>query len=227
MQPQAAELVLYAITGVACIVWLAGLRFVWQTFRSAASDDAIELDDDWGEPLTPDERRDAGAAEISGQPAELSRKAAGFVAQGKLGVPAKIVSQSDDELSFEPLVSGNWNPFRRATLQFSPLGTERTEIRYEVVTTRNYWSRWHLGAAWSCVALGLLSIGVGFWLVETYVVNAPNPDLRWQVFQMLQVVHFLWPQFLFAGLHRMRTRLTRQWGEHLLDGLVHNLPYLA
>jgi hypothetical protein len=163
---------------------------------------------------------------VSGQPAVLSRKAAGFVAQGKLGVPAKITSQSDDELTFEPLSSGPWALFRRATLLFAPLGEERTEIRYEVISPVEYWGRWHLGAARVCVALGLLSIGVGFWLADSYLVDAPNPAVRGQVWQMAQVIHFLWPPFLFAGLYRMRNRIARQYSEHLLDGLVHNLPYL-
>lgn len=43
---------------------------------------------------------------------------------------------------------------------------------------------------------------------------------------MAQVFHFFWPPFLFAGLYRVRNRITRQYSERLTDGLVHNLPYL-
>jgi hypothetical protein len=226
MQPQAAQFVLYAITGVASIAWLAGALFVWRTARAVSADETATPTDDWSEPPAPDERRHTGTVEVSGQPADLSRKAAGFVAQGKLGVPVKIISQSDEELSFEPLpAAGRWTLFRRATLQFVPFGEERTEIHYEVVSDRNR-GRWHLSAARVCVTLGLLSIGVGFWLADTYLVNAPNPAARAQVWQMVQVIHFLWPPFLFAGLYRLRNRITRHWSEHLLDGLVHNLPYL-
>ncbi len=224
MQPQTAQIVLYAITGVASVVWLAGALFVWRTARAKSADTAAPAEE-WGQPPAPDERRQTGTVEVSGQPADLSHKAAGFVAQGKLGVPVKVISQSDDELSFEPLAAGSWNLFRRATLQFTPFGEERTEIRYEVVSDRDR-GRWQLGAARVCVTLGLLSIGVGFWLADTYLVNSPNPAARAQVWQMVQVIHFLWPPFLFAGLYRMRNRITRHWSEHLLDGLVHNLPYL-
>ena len=52
--------------------------------------------------------------------------------------------------------------------------------------------------------LGLAAILIGFWLIGTYVVPNPNPAIRGQTFQMLQVVHFLWPPFLFGWLHRLR-----------------------
>ena len=44
-----------------------------------------------------------------------------------------------------------------------------------------------------------------------------------QAVQMAQVVHFLWPPFLFGGLYRQRRRVA----EEGFDRLLHNLPFLA
>jgi hypothetical protein len=45
--------------------------------------------------------------------------------------------------------------------------------------------------------------------------------VRVQAIQTLQMVHFLWPPFLFAYLARQPARVLR--GQ--LDALVNNLPY--
>jgi hypothetical protein len=44
---------------------------------------------------------------------------------------------------------------------------------------------------------------------------------------MVQVIHFLWPPFLFAGLHRSFSRMLRNLSDRLLDALAHNLPYVG
>jgi hypothetical protein len=62
---------------------------------------------------------------------------------------------------------------------------------------------------------------VGFWLMRTLVVPHPEMAVRGQVFQMFQVVHFLWPPFLFGGIYRYR----RGSVQSAMDVLVNNLPY--
>ena len=69
--------------------------------------------------------------------------------------------------------------------------------------------------------LGLIALVVGFLVMQTYVISSPNPAVRGQVFQMCQVVHFLWPPFLFGGLYRKKFSVVRAG----FDTLVHNLPY--
>ena len=76
-----------------------------------------------------------------------------------------------------------------------------------------------LGAAFQ--GLGLVALVAGFCLIRVYVVHDPNPEVRWQTFQMLQAGQFLWPPFLFAGLYRVGRRTVHSG----LDLLVHNLPY--
>jgi len=69
--------------------------------------------------------------------------------------------------------------------------------------------------------LGLVALGVGFWLIRTCVVTHPNPGVRAQAVQMVQAVHFLWPPFLCGALYR-RGRSTIRNG---FEVLIHNLPY--
>ena len=69
--------------------------------------------------------------------------------------------------------------------------------------------------------LGLIALAVGFLLVHLFVVQSQNPAVRWQTMQMAQVVHFLWPPFLFGGLDRMHHRIVSR----AFDTFVHNLPY--
>jgi hypothetical protein len=225
MNPQLAETVLFAITGVAVVVWLIAARFTWRATKPPDLESAEELVDDGGVPLAPEERAFSGTAEVALGAADLSRKAATYVAQGKLGVVSKIVAQDEGELRFEPLSAGVWSPFRRVRLAFAPLGSQRTEVHYEIVYPRGRgWGL--LWGAWLFLALGLTAIGVGFWLVRTYIVANPNPDVRWQVFQMFQVAHFVWPPFLFAALYRAAGRTGRVWSENVIGALIHNLPYL-
>jgi hypothetical protein len=58
------------------------------------------------------------------------------------------------------------------------------------------------------------------YLVRTHLVTSPDPATRMQTLQMLQIVHFLWPPFLFGGLYRAGRGALRA----NLDTLLHNLP---
>jgi hypothetical protein len=69
--------------------------------------------------------------------------------------------------------------------------------------------------------LGLIALAVGGWAVFTYVASSPEPAVRWQTVQMVHVVHFLWPPFLFGALYRRGM----QGVAAQFEALAHNLPY--
>jgi hypothetical protein len=69
--------------------------------------------------------------------------------------------------------------------------------------------------------LGLIALVGGFFAIVTWVVPNPDPGVRAQSVQMMQVVHFLWPPFLLGGLYRMRRRTVQA----RFEILVNNLPY--
>jgi hypothetical protein len=61
----------------------------------------------------------------------------------------------------------------------------------------------------------------GYWVLSTYCLPSTNPDIRTQVIQMVQAVHFLWPPFLFGGLYRGRKRAIMD----TFGILLRNLPF--
>ena len=164
-----------------------------------------------------------GHAEVEGR--------GSLVGQGRLGagrgvrplrVP-KILQRTDESLRFEAAAGAvpatpAGQCLRRGQLRFTPLGADRTRIDYAVEVSAGRGLLWG-GAAF--VALGLVALVVGCWAIQTWAIPNPNPGIRGQTFQMFQVVHFLWPPFLFGGIYRMQRRAVRDG----FDALVHNLPY--
>jgi len=222
---EAATVVLAGITAVAAIVWLAGLQFLTSSARKQQR----------GEGLDPAGFEDAGlsegrfltgAAEVDGQAAPLASKAASLLARGALfpDTPVKVVEKSDDRVRFErvepevwPSTSGRW--LRRGQFSFSPLGGSRCRVEW-AVELEDPRGLLRAGAAFQIA--GLIAIIAGCWTILTFVVPSPDPALRWQVVQMVQVVHLLWPPFLFGALYRRAWRGVAA----RLDALAHNLPYL-
>ena len=221
MDAQIAELVLYAITAVAVIVWGVALRFLSASRRVQEGPPAERF-----EPGTPpSENLVAGSADIEGQPSELAAKAASVLAKesgGPLG-QMKILQRTDDRVVFEGVgpspASGSAGPcFRRGELRFTPLDRDRTCVDYAVDVSGG--KGLLLGGA-IFQLVGIIAILVGFILFRTLVVPNQDPEIRWQTFQMIQVGHLLWPPFLFGALYRRKYSVVRAG----FDALVHNLPY--
>jgi hypothetical protein len=218
MTIEAAQIVLATITAVGFIVWLVGLQILVTAARVGKA--ANLPNDDLNEPAS--EEWLTGSAEVEGQPASLVKRAAALLAKHGPGylVPLKIVACTDDHLAFERLDSVAAGPhwFRRGELRFTPRGRDRTRIDYVVERVAARWLLW-LGALF--LFLGLVALIAGSWVVYALVVSSPDPGTRWQTFQMLQAVHFLWPPFLFAAVYRRGVRSVRA----TFDALIHNLPY--
>jgi hypothetical protein len=219
------HLILYAIAAIALVVWLLGLRFLLQVGRDTARPaDAWADEDELA--AAPDGEASAqatirGAADVAGRPAELAAKAAAHLAlhgAAALG-PVRILEQTDERVAFEsaPHLGGQF--VRRGLLEFHAAANERTQIDYAVSVPRRTGL---LAAAWIMQILGLIVLVVGLPAMLLWVASHPNPAIRWQSVQMLHVMHFLWPPFLFAALYRRVQNHVR----NTLDSLIHNLPYL-
>jgi hypothetical protein len=226
MDTETARWVFYAIATIGFIVWLAAAQFVGATIRSER--DAVRRTmGEFGLDKAPSGRLQVGRTEVEGQPAELAAKAAGALVksgQGPLG-PVKILSKTDERLVFEGAgqnVVGqpSWRSVGRGQMQFTAAGPNRTAIAYAVELTSG---QWLLTCALIFNALGLAALLVGSALMLTWVIPNLNPAIRAQTVQMVQVVHFLWPPFLFAGLYRSVRRSVRVG----FEVFVHNLPYVG
>ncbi len=225
MTEQTAEWVLYAIAAVGVIVWLAGLRFLIasvQARKLAAQRAAEQLE--LSEP--PNENLIYGSAEVTGRPDDLSTRAAAALAGGTAGYVGllKILERTADRLTFEragTMAGGHAgrSPVLNGQIRFTGQGPDRTRIDYAVQVAAG---RGLLLGGVIFQILGLVALFVGFSVTTTFVVPNHNPAVRGQVFQMLQVGHFLWPPFLFGGIFRLRDR----WVRDAFDALVHNLPHL-
>lgn len=222
MTEESARLILIAIAGVATLVWVCGLLFVVASARSGAGArspsregrrDHDRSDPGWLE----------GGTEVEGDPAELLDAAVSALVSG--GVPGigavRIVETKDDEVVFEglgPAVQGQ-PAFGRARLRFLRTRTSgRTRVEYAVRSR----GRGLLVAAGAVQALGLAAIALGAVLIDALVVRSERTEMRWQVLQMLQAVHFLWPPFLFAGLYRAQLRSLRT----RIEAFAGNLAFL-
>jgi hypothetical protein len=141
---------------------------------------------------------------------------------GPLG-PVKIVACDRAELVFEPAGAGTVGSgypqmgVHRGRFRFVATGS-RTRVEYAIAAPSG---RFLIAFGWLFVAMGLAALVAGCWLMFTYVIPNPNPSVRGQAFQIVQVVHLLWPPFLFAALSRQPAR----WISARADALVTNLPY--
>jgi hypothetical protein len=56
-------------------------------------------------------------------------------------------------------------------------------------------------------------VGSVIWL---FVVQSENPNVRWQVFQTLQIGHALWPPFMFMWFYHAGRRQSKNFIENLI-----------
>lgn len=218
MTSETAQLVLAIITAVAFAVWLAGVQFVWRSAQKPPSTD--------DEVLSAVEGQFPGnwvhdSVEVPGDPASLAARATARLVQETSGLGTlKIVERADNRIRFEPAAAPVLNQpgVRRGELRFQAVGGGRTRIDIFLELPSQ---RLLIGLAAGFLAGGLIALIAGCWLIYATVATAPDPGIRWQTLQMLQVVHFLWPPFLFGSLFRRMQREARS----RFDAMTHNLPY--
>jgi hypothetical protein len=219
-----ARIMVIAIAAIGAVAWLAAVSVMLRLTREQRTR-AVEGTQTFDIESTSGPGAIVGTAEVAGRPEELSAKLAERLARdgvGPLG-PVKIMACNGRELEFESARPDNAAKgyhalgFRRGRVQFAGIGA-RTTVDYVLETT----SRGILlGMGWLFIALGLAALIAAVWLQFTYVIPSPNPGIRFQAVQTVQIVHFLWPPFLFAFLSRQPARILRAQ----MDALVHNLPY--
>jgi hypothetical protein len=217
MTAAAAEMLLYAITAVAVAAWVAGLEFLVATVRKGKKG-AAELAT-LGDP--PPANLIYGSAEVEGNAAALSQRAAAVLAAKSV----RISERTDEKIVFETpkeIIPGQtFNlPALSGQLLFTALTAQTTRVDYAVAKPH---VRALLILGFVFVALGIAAIVTGFLLIYFLAVKSPSPAVRWQTVQMVQVVHFLWPPFLFGGIYRKSVSLVKVQ----FDTFIHNLPFLS
>lgn len=218
MDPETARLVVIGGTAAAAVAWIAGLATLLRASRerramTSAGTGRFEIEGEVPAAAI------VGEADVEGDPEGLSIKLAGLLARDGSNAfgPVKIVARDRHELTFEA-VGPSPLGFRRGWVRFAPAGP-RTRLDYALETSSR--ASVLLGVGWAVLGLGLLAlIGVTA-LMFTVVLPSPFADVRGQAAQVVQMVHLLWPPFLFAHLSRLPARMFRA----RMDSLIHNLPY--
>lgn len=225
MDIETASLIQNVITGVLFLLWLSTAAFVWATFRLDSS--AVDGDPGFNTMSTDLEigAREAlkyAEAQVDGDPAELSARAARLLAEGRMVGPVRVEQGRDLRLMFS---SDQSNQFiRRGYIDFQPLGSGRTRISALFVRPRPGKILLWL-SLFGCV-VGMASLMGTYVLIDRLVVHNANPNVRYQVFQMLQAVHLMWEPFLFAGIYRSQRSAAELALDGATNGLVHNLIFL-
>lgn len=218
---------------IGLIAWLAGVAAL---ARAAASPPRATLDSNLGfgapggfhpeadEGGAAPAEQIAGAIEVEGHPADLAdRAAATLAAMGREGFgPVRVVSRTDNRVEFVGLHRPGGSASARVVrgqLRLEPAAEHgRTRVEYAVDPEASQLLL-RFGAGISALGLSIL-IGLS-WGLWTYVADSPNPGMRAQSVQIIQVMHALWPPFLLAWLYRSRQASLRG----VVEGLVGNLPY--
>jgi hypothetical protein len=215
MSSETAEIVLAVTCFVAALVWLAGLWFLVWSYRSTAVQ-AEPMENELGEtdPATKDWL--LGSVEIEAPSQGLVDKLARMLVKISSGSLA-VSDKTQDRLSFQRVGPPVGGLPERGEIQFSSLGGNRTQANY-ALQTRGYRGLLIGGAIFQ--TLGLAALVFGGWAFYEFCVPSPNPDVRGQTFQMIQIVHLLWPPFLFGGLYRARRKMQM----NQIWFLLRNLP---
>jgi len=215
MSSETAQTVLVIICVVAAVVWLTGLWFLLSSFRSG-SPASGQMEEDFGSGESPSKDWARGRVEIEAPIQGLADKAAAALVKLSSGA-ISVSDKTQDRLSFKRVGPPMAGLPERGEIQLSSLGSNRTQADYAIE------QRGYVGLLWGGAifqALGLIALVAGGWAVYEYCVLSPNPELRAQSLQMIQICHFLWPPFLFGGLYRARRRIqvNQMWF------LLRNLP---
>jgi len=211
MSQEAAEVILIAVAGVGVVVWLGGFWFLVASYRKGMV--AAECPSDHFGYFEESTRNwSLGTIEVDGQADVLLDKATSLLVKQGSWV---ILEKTRDRIVFERSGLLIGQP-KQGQLRFVSLGGNRTRIDYAIEGTAYRWLLW-LGAFFQLC--GLVALFVGGWAIYTFCVQSPDPQIRVQTVQIVQVVHFLWPPFLCGALYRRRKRIPSESVEALLRSL--------
>jgi len=220
MDSHAANLLFIAVMAAAIVVWLWSLTMALRLGRAPRQPDHLAI----GE--APEFDTVTGELTIRGDPAGLSKGLARSLRQQKVYICGMLVrlfrvtERSSERLAVEktgPLLC-NQPPglyFSEAEFRFVPEGGDKVRVSYRLGYARLVRLLRKIAL---CIIVGvglptLLIVGSLIWL---FVVRSADPTIRWQVFETFQIVHALWPPFLFMGFYALGRRQSRIFVENLV-----------
>lgn len=233
MEIQIIEIIFFTVFAIAVIVWGISLRMAAQIGKNSQADLSLS-ETEWQQPTHDTFDEDQERWEVQGvevtecdSPADAIQKLAKKVADGMGNANAANQFRIEKAAGNRLIVSGTGTavlnrgmgmPFDDAEFDAVSLGNGNIEIRYRLSFVRLQ-QRVRKICMWIILGLGLPVLLIGFTVLWMFVVQHPNPAVRWQVFQALQVSHVLWPPFLFLYQYKAAIRHAKNSVPNMLRSL--------
>jgi hypothetical protein len=215
-----AKLVFFAIAVPMWIVWLIGVRYALSRLqRGGVEEEGVPTPADDAGP------RDVVVGErlFDGDPEALSRKIAERLASsaGPGAGCVRIAERTRERVVFDCSTAtvGRLAAFDKGVVTLTIEG-KRVRARY-AVSLGGIARLMRVLTYACCFAYGPLFIVGAPALVWLLVVNSEDPNVRWQVFQAAQMIHGVWPPFLFGALASAPRRATAAFFDTMLANVEH------
>jgi hypothetical protein len=192
MKLELARTILVLILSAGAIAWFAALLFHRRTFA-------------WRLPR-PDEPEATEEVEIPAEPAVVRRRILATLRGGLAGLgPVALGDQAEDRVAGELWFAARSRKPVRFEISLRP-GSGSTLATCRLRGLPGGWMR--IVSAAFVYGLSPATLAAAAVIFPRAVLGSDDPAVRGQVVQAIQVIHFLWPPFLFCGLTRYLRRLT-------------------
>lgn len=225
-----AETVYCLLMGIAVGTWFWSLRQALHMGKQMpevmadVSEDPFATFDDL--PQQPEDSGSlTGEKTVRGTPEAVSQKLAEALlstgAPGMFSTLFEIVDRTQERIRIRktgPLICNQTSGmyFSDAEFHLTPAGEDRVVVSYELGFDRLV-RRIRIVSLSLILGLGLPAILITGGIIWYFVVNNQNPSVRWQVFQLLQLVHVIWPPFLVLYFYRAGRRHGRTFVSNVLS----------
>jgi len=200
MMEETATTIFAAILAGGVVIWLLALVLHRRVFR----------------PVDPAEPQvlSYGEIMIEAPAAEVAEKSVATLRGGLPGIGPVLLEEANDRriagevtMVAETRGATSRSPIGggvRFLVELSPLGSGTAAV-YRIFGTGG-------GCLKTASALFVYLItpavlAAAGYLVPTFILSNEEPMVRYQVFQTCQIIHFLWPPFLFLGLRRRAAKV--------------------
>lgn len=225
MSPENAETIFAGVIGIGVFVWLVSLRAILSIGREKTIQDKWDV----GNEALHDERGVAGQVVVPGDGESLSKALCRSLlnaSHGVSGAAYKIEERSPKRVLVEKrgALVCNQQPstyFSEACFHLTRIGENQVQVDYSIGFERVASKLRKSGLA-VVLGLGLPCILITATLIWTLVVGSNNEAVRWQVLQSLQIIHVLWPPFLFVRLYNAGRTQSKIYIENLLESLAYS-----
>jgi hypothetical protein len=194
VSPENARLVFLLILAGGTLVWLAAVlvhRRVWSRRPGSTPSPAT-----------------SGEVEVEAAPGVVRERLVATLRGGLVGLgPVAITEARDDLVSGGLSLRTGGRRGGGRPLRFE-IGLERagekTVATYRLDDLPGSWIR-RVSALFVYLLSPAALVAIGI-VIPRYVLGSPEPGVRAQAIQAMQVIHFLWPPFLFCGLTKWMRR---------------------